>query len=282
MNERRGAWYLLTGLLLGAAIGLLISLVLLPVKYTDTEPSTLRKADRSAYRSLVARTYLVEADSQRALTRLSLLGDVYPADTLVEQAQSMLAEGGDSSEARAMALLASAINQPDLAITPLAGTQQAATATTMGLGTPTPGFGEATSTQILETPTPFATYTPRPTSTPKPTQGPPYRLMEQTEVCESAEANPLIQVIVQDVQGNPVPGVMIEVTMENSAPSYFYTGLYPEINTGYADVQIVPGIAYSLRVGEGGQLITGLSSPQCSGDGGETFDGGLKLVFQQP
>lgn len=281
MKDGRGSWYLITGLIIGLAVGLLLSLVLIPVKYVDTEPSTLRAADREAYRSLVARTYLVEADSSRALARLGLLGDTYPADTLVSQAQNLLARNGSQQEARAMALLASALSQPGLVITPLLPPGQNAAVppvqTTITQTTPL-----TTETRVIATFTPFVTYTPRPTATPKPTQGPPYRLLEQKDVCGSPEDPLLIQVLVQDSNGNPVPGVKIEITMENAAPAYFYTGLYPEISSGYADYEILQGMTYSLRVGEGGSLITGLSSPVCDGAGGKTFPGGLKLVFQQP
>lgn len=281
MNEKRGSWYLLTGLVIGVVIGVLISLVILPVKYTDTEPSTLRAADKDAYRSLIARTYLVEADSSRALMRLALLGDDYPADKLVSQAQTLLAKGGSQQEARAMALLAAALSQPGLVITPLSAPAQSTPITTVvstrSLLTPT-----NSPTQVLATATPFVTYTPRPTATPRPTQGPPYKLLDQQEICESADDPSLIQVIVQDAQGNPVAGVKIEITMENSAPAYFFTGLYPEISAGYADYQILPEMTYSLRVGEGGQLINGLQAPQCSGSGGKNYPGSLKLTFRQP
>ena len=39
MNEQRGNWYLLTGVLIGVAGGLLVGWF--PVRYTDTEPSAL-------------------------------------------------------------------------------------------------------------------------------------------------------------------------------------------------------------------------------------------------
>ena len=41
-EEPRGNWYLLTGLILGLAAGLALSLYFFPVRYSDSEPSALR------------------------------------------------------------------------------------------------------------------------------------------------------------------------------------------------------------------------------------------------
>ena len=91
MKERRGHWYLLTGLILGIAIGLLASIYAIPVQYINTEPHALNSKDRDNYRALIARAYLVEADNGRALARLALLRDANPADALVAQAQKRMA-----------------------------------------------------------------------------------------------------------------------------------------------------------------------------------------------
>jgi len=118
-HEREaGHLYLLTGLIIGVLIGVLLSMML-PVHYTDTDPSLLQNADKDLYRSLIARAYLVEVDHNRARARLELLGDVNPQDALVAQAQQLLASGGSEEESRALALLASAINEGVVQITAL-------------------------------------------------------------------------------------------------------------------------------------------------------------------
>ncbi|MEN6572466.1 MAG: hypothetical protein ABFD24_11555 [Anaerolineaceae bacterium] len=284
MNEKRGPFYLFTGLLIGAVIGILISRLVLPVRYTDTDPSTLRPDQREIYRSLVARAYLAEADVNRAKSRLNLLEDSAMIEELIAQAQTALASSDQQSSARAMALLAAALSQTGISITPLPG---AVTPLAVVQSTPTSGAvtPSATSSQAASSPgvtsTPANTSSPRPTATPQPTQGSPFQMVSKDELCGSSGNAPLMQIFVQDVQGNPVPGVKIEITLVNSAPAYFYTGLYPEINNGYADYMMVRDTIYSLRVGEGGQLVTGLQAPVCTADG-TSYTGGLKLVFKQP
>lgn len=277
MSGNRGSWYLLTGGVIGILLGLLISLVLLPVEYTDTEPYSLREKDRAIYREMIAQAYLVEGDTPRALARLALLKDPNPANALVEQAQSMLAQGGDEAKARSLALLAAAINQPSVNITPLPVILPTFTATA-----PIPTETTATPTVILATRTPMATITPRPTFTPQPTQGAPFTLVKQSEVCDPDLKEPLIQVFVVDASEIPVPGVKIEISQPNSGVESFYTGLYPEISRGYADYSMLPGMTYNLRVGEAGQLVLNLSIPACKDDSGTSYPGSIRLDFKQP
>lgn len=282
MNEKRGSFHLLTGAVIGVLLGLLISLVLLPVQYTDTEPSTLKEIDRAAYREVIARAFLVEADTPRALARLALLEDTNPGAALVEQAQMVLASGEKDLEARALALLAAAVNQPSMVITPLTVVLPSAipevtiTATAPALQT------TITPIEILATRTPAATVTPRPTFTPQPTQGAPYELLEQGNVCDPEMKESLIQVYVSDAAGNPVPGVKIEISQPNGGVETFYTGLYPEISLGYADYTMTQGMTYNLRVGEAGQLVLNLSIPVCEDQEGQEYPGSIRLDYQQP
>jgi len=138
----------------------------------------------------------------------------------------------------------------------------------------------AAASQTAITSTPANTASLRATATPQPTQGSPYQMVSKEDVCLPGAA-PLMRIHVQDSQGNPVMGVKIEITLVNSAPAYFFTGLYPEIDNGYADYLMISSTLYSLRVGEGGQLVTGLQAPVCTADG-SSYTGGLKLVFKQP
>ena len=287
MSEKKSPLYLLTGLLIGVALGVLISQVILPVSYTDTEPATLRTDQREIYRSMVARAFLMEADVNRARSRLDLLQDASPVEELIAQAQNLLATSGDEQKARAMALLAASFSQPNLMITPLpprvtlAPTLTPTLAITASLMpvTPTPG---ATSTREspTSTGTPMAATAAKPSATVQPTAPSPFLLASNDPVCESPDAKPLLQVTVLDADGEPLAGVKIEITLVNAAPAYFYTGLYPEINAGYADYVMQKDTVYSLRVGDGGQLINGLQAPLCN-IGNDSYVGGLKLVFKQ-
>ena len=111
MEERRGPWYLITGLILGAVLGLLYSWVISPVKYVDTAPLSLRSDFKDTYRKMIAVAYASNKDIGRARGRLVVLNDPDSARLMAAQAQRILAEGGLSSEARALALLAAALGQ---------------------------------------------------------------------------------------------------------------------------------------------------------------------------
>ena len=141
---------------------------------------------------------------------------------------------------------------------------------------------EATSTPVALTSTPFATFTPRPSATPKPTQGAPYVLVDgPSEDCNVGSISSQLMVYVYDINGNGIPGVKIEISTPNGGSMNFFTGLYPEINNGYADFTMSPDTTYSIRVGIGGAIINGLTLPQCTGGDGSTFSGNLVLTFKQ-
>ncbi len=290
MNQKRGQWHLLTGLILGIVLGVIFSVFIVPVRYIDTEPQTLRFYDRERYRSLVALAYVVEADTNRALARISLLKDSNPASALISQAQNMLASNGDELTARGLALLGAAVNQPSLRITaiPTAVVTPRPTATSITV-TPQPTLVTpaiqntlGTTAEPTATRTPAATFTPKPTSTPQPTLGALFELVEQKTVCEPLPAIPLIEIEVRDVAGTPLAGVKIQISQLNGGSETFYTGLYPEISAGYANYVMATGMEYALRVGEAGQLISGLSIPSCETGSSGTSPGSLFLLFQQP
>jgi len=283
VKRKQGQWHLLTGTLLGIALGVLFSLVILPVRYIDTDPSTLRIKDREAYRELVARAYLVEADTTRALARIGLLKDVNPASALIQQAQNILANNGEEHLARGLALLGAAINQPSLRITPLALANNGQATPTLEIMTPTLESSPRTPTSTAApTRTPIATFTPRPTPLPSPTLGAPFVLVKQDTVCDPLPVKPLIEIEVQDASGKPIPGVKIQLSQVNGGSETFYTGLYLEIDDGYANYEMTPGMEYALRVGEAGQLVSGLKIPSCKIGSSGTASGSIYLLFQQP
>jgi hypothetical protein len=290
VNQKRGQWHLLTGLILGIVLGVVFSVYILPVRYIDTEPQTLRFYDRERYRSLVARAYVVEADTSRALARIALLKDGNAATALISQAQNMLASNGDELTARGLALLGAAVNQPSLRITaiPTVAVTQRPTATAftatpeVSVMTPTIQLAQGTPAEPTITRTPAATFTARPTPTLQPTLGTLFILVDQKTVCEPLPSIPLIEIEVRDVEGNPIPGVKIQLSQLNGGTETFYTGLYPEISAGYANYVMTAGMEYALRVGEAGQLISGLTIPACETESPGTAPGNLYLLFQQP
>lgn len=108
-REERGPWYLLTGLLLGAVLGVVYAWLVQPVEYINTSPASLRTDFKDRYRALIASAYMANSDLVRARARLELLQDADLYQALAEQAQRTLAEGRSPDEARALGLLAVAI-----------------------------------------------------------------------------------------------------------------------------------------------------------------------------
>jgi hypothetical protein len=279
-SPRQPPWFLLTGLVLGLGIGLLISIVIFPVRYTETAPSSLAAEYKDNYRWLIARAYQANGDLIRAGQRLALLGDANPQEALAAQAQRMLAAGESVEDARVLADLAAALvaaaQQP---------TQAEPTAPPAGAGTE-PGQPPAAHDLSAQTAspgqparTPMPTFTPRANQSPLPTLGAPFVLDAQREVCDPAQAEGLLQIELKDAQGQPAAGVQIVIAWDGGLDT-FYTGLKPTISPGYADFVMTAGVEYSLRVGGSSETVKGLLAPQCSTDSG-SYLGGLRLEFNQ-
>lgn len=141
MKEKRGQWYLLTGILVGFLAGLAVAWIVQPVEYVDTSPASLRSSYKEYYRILIATSYAASGDLVRAKARLELLGDEDPLQALTEQAQRTLAGGSSPDEARALSLLAAALNHD-----PVGGAGANPTLPTQP-GTSTPQTPQATGTQ---------------------------------------------------------------------------------------------------------------------------------------
>lgn len=286
MHDKYPPLYLITGIVIGILIGCLIAFVLLPVQFIDTSPATLSQEQAMIYRSLIGRAYLYEADSGRAFSRLALLNEPDLQSVIAAQSQEMAAGSGDEQSARGLSLLAGVFANPNQVITPLVQVSEDPTQTLENndLSSPTATMPmDATITPVEQpTNTPFATFTPRPSATPKPTQGAPYTLVgDPKEDCDVGSVSSQLMVYVYDADGNGVPGVKIEISVPNGGSMNFFTGLYPEINNGYADFTMTPDTVYSVRVGIGGDIINGLSLPQCSASDGTDYAGNLVLTFKQ-
>jgi hypothetical protein len=322
MRDDRGSWYLFTGLFIGVALGLLYAWVLTPLERDSTSPASLRQDYKDQYRAMVAAAFMANGDVVRARARLSLLGDADAYVALAEQAQRSLAVGNPPEEARALGLLAVAIRQPgeptvtDMLPSP-AGSDEAtaipvtptnapatAEAPLQVLASPTqpssappsptlppaepaaaptqpaaPVALQATQGTVTFTPTPIGTLTPTPTPTRTP--GAPFVLEGRQLACQPAWPQPVIQVQAYDAAGNAVSGLQVVITWDGGEER-FYTGLKQEISPGYADFQMSQGVAYTLRVGEGGEVVGDLSAQTCeTGDASQVW-GAWQLVFKQP
>jgi hypothetical protein len=301
MNEElerqdRGRWYLLTGFVIGAVIGLAYTWAVSPLRYVDTPPAALRENFKDDYRALIAAAFAANGDLARANARLALLEEQDAYRAVASQAQQTLAQGGSSGDARALGLLAAALRQ---AAESGSGSEASATAAPQG---PTPAVGTelpptAIASSITVTPTLSAgstltpttrptrtstpTRTPLPSRTPTATPGAPFELADQEAVCDPDLGQPLLQVLVLDAAGQPVPGVAVIVRW-SSGEERFFTGFKPELGVGYADFTMVPGVGYSLALVDGGGEVQDLSAQECAGPRGSRYWGGWSLTFIQP
>lgn len=286
MNDSRGPWFLLTGLIVGLAIGLLISWVVLPVEFIDTTPETLRADFKDEYRYLIANAYAVSGNLERARARLNLLGDPDSSAALREQAGRLLSAGASEASVNVLEGLAEALTaQPGApessdssevtpAVLALSPTTEAVPQTS-----PTPGLPTATS-RPSQTPTPFLTSTPRPTRTPTPTQGAAFVLVNQSTFCRDSQPG-LLRVFLRNAGGQPAPGVELIITWPGGQDNFF-SGLKPEIDNGYADFVMQDGIEYILSMSNGSTRITGISPGSCGTESGDAYPGGVELIFEQP
>ncbi|NPV76499.1 MAG: hypothetical protein HPY59_08990 [Anaerolineae bacterium] len=293
MKEKRGPWYLFTGLAIGLVAGILYSWLVSPVQFMDTDPASLHPDFRAEYRALIAQAYLADGDLGRAQMRLALLRDENPAAALEAQSKQAQEASRPDREVQALAALAAGLAQSQSLGTPFS---PQLSSTPAGGETPQELAPTATPKQdqmiLTPTPTPLATFTPRPSATPRAVLKAFFTLSDRQEVCDPELPQGLLQIEVLDSAGKPVAGVRAVMTWDGGQNA-FYTGLNPRISPGYADFQMEPGRVYSLKVGEGGETITDLTPQKCqvgaTSTGAETpspaadgsYWGGLRLRFVQ-
>jgi hypothetical protein len=293
-QERRGSWYLLTGAVLGIAIGLFYSWVISPVKYIDAPPYALRADFKEEYRALVAVAYLYSEDLVRAQDRLAQLKDDETAQTIAMQAQRALAEGRPEQEVKALGILAMALGQGVTPITSVKAPSEVSTSLPPIIAfTPTPLLIEPTaspsitlqssSTPIVTMDIPGSTgvFTATLTASPTSTQGMPFMLQETRLVCNHDQPDPLIQVEILDAAMKPVPSVELLVTWDGGE-DHFFTGLKPELGLGYADFVMTPSVVYSIHLTDGGQAVNDLTAAECVSEDGSRYWGSWLLTFVQP
>lgn len=250
------------GLALGVAIGLYYAWVLNPVEYVDTSPSSLRTSYQEEYLTMIADAYDATGDLQRARARLSLFDLPDPPEVLGALAQRQLAEDGTQDEARALARLAA-----DLAEQPTAQPTE-----TTGAGrsaTPTPSPTSRPPTRR-----------PPPTATATPAEQAAFELAELDELCDTDLQPPLLQVVVENAEGDPVPGVEVTVIWDQGQ-DHFYTGLKPELGEGYGDFTLEPDVTYTVTLAGGEAPVPSVRSEACESDSGEPFPGSVRLHFVQ-
>ena len=284
MGEKQSSLYLISGVVIGILIGLIYTIVIDPVTYVDTQPTSMNEESKSHFRILVAKAYQANGDLGRANARLDLLSDGNPISMLSVQAQNIIATGGNMEDARQLALLAndlqngvSSIQMSSNLNENIAGASSTPEIKATGGETEqAPETGETSGA----THEPEYTFTPRVTRTSVPTLSSPFKMEYGDMTCEKEQPEGLLQVEILDKDGNPVPGIKIEVTWQGGS-DYFYTGLYPEINPGYADFKMESGTVYSLRIENSTEVVDTIEPPLCDGGKDEDYYGGWWYRFIQ-
>ena len=292
---KRIPWGVLLTLLAGFALGLVYAWTINPLQVYDSEPVALRADFKDDYRSAIAASYAATGNLPRALARLSLLGNSTSTstETLNSQAQRLIA-AGEFAEADQLAALALALENgtvPESLPSPISTLKnnpplQASAAATFP---PTPEdipfqFTEtpqASDTELAATQPVTDNPTPRPTRTLIPTVGAPFALVSQDPICDTNLPDGLLQVLVFSSSRRQVAGARIIITWDNGEEQFF-TGLKPELGNGYADYSMSPDLIYTVRLAAGSDIASGLAAPTCQTPAGESFQGGIKLTFQQP
>ncbi len=106
----------------------------------------------------------------------------------------------------------------------------------------------------------------------------PFQLAERLNFCDQNLSQQL-QVQVFDQNGVSLQGVKIYIQWDGGSETFF-TGLYPEIDDGYADYAMNGEVVYQLQVGGTSLFIEDIESNLCQLDDGTTYLGGVWLKFQ--
>ena len=273
MLGRRLTWIALASVV-GLSLGLTYAWLVDPVEYYDADPADLRTDLREDYLILVAMSYDLTGDLARAQARLTTLGEAGTPRVVASLADRLYWAGSDAEAVRALALLAHALGaQSEAAVAHLpTNTPTVPPAPTVTL-TPTFTRTPLPTTPPTATPTATATAMPTPEATPTPDVRPPYRVVEQRQVCDDPGRAGIIQVYVQDVEGQGLPSVEVQVSWEGGR-NRFFTGLKPEIDPGYADFQMSPGQVYDV-------VVWGTQVGDVSTEGCPSGSAGWRLVFRR-
>lgn len=79
---RRGPFYLITGLLIGLALGFFYGWVINPARYIDISPQSLHEDQKKQYLLLVAESYQASEDIGRSYARIKQMVDPVDIDSL--------------------------------------------------------------------------------------------------------------------------------------------------------------------------------------------------------
>jgi hypothetical protein len=241
-------WGLLIGLVLGIAGSLAYAWMINPRIEFDTEPWQLDKQGRAQYIAAVTLSYSYDGDLNRAITRLLALKlQTDPiqevANVACDLATTGYAETGTGLRAIQSMMLFYQLQGRKGCADNLISVNEPTVVVNVDVATPT-AQPPATKTPTPDRPSPATPTQPIfvPTVQPKTS----YVIAAIRTDCDAGFSG-IIEVRVQDANGDGVPGQAVRVRWDNGS-STFYTGLKPERGPDYADFQMEPNKAYTVEM----------------------------------
>ncbi|MEE4193779.1 MAG: hypothetical protein V2J07_01140 [Anaerolineae bacterium] len=298
-TNRFGSAYLFTGALIGLVLGLILSLAFFRLRWVDITPASLTFEDQKEYVSAVALCYDAEKDIGRARARLEMMEPSLPLPNFVNQFGSHVRADDNGPSHRMLSIYYLAIDLSDGAIQlegleeylnqdeeeaspveetepeeesalPTATLEMAATQPTQTMSEESSGEESEPITEDLTPPDPVAQTVE--------VNDQPFQLAERLNFCDQNLAKQL-QVEVLGDDGVPLQGVQIFIQWDGGTETFF-TGLYPEINDGYADFDMTGEIIYQLQVGAESLFVDNIQGNLCELGDGTTYFGGVWLKFR--
>lgn len=270
----------LSGLILGLAIGLIYAWLLAPVQFYDTAPDRLRADLKQEYILLICESYAADGDWEETLDRLATLGEPDIQTTILTMAEQAIEQGKPVNTIRHLAAVASRMGETSPALArflPTSLPQSSPTPRTLlATFTPTPPLPPTVTPTPMPTPLPTFTLPPH---TPSPTPGWQYRLLAQQTVCDPDRPEPMIQIIVRGADGEGVSGEKIVVSWGTESSTLF-TGLKPELGWGYADITIKPETSYAVHLEAGSEQASGIQTSPCNSSAGPRMTS-IRLIFER-
>lgn len=277
MTRSRWPILVLIGLAAGVALGLIYTWLIEPVQYYDTPPNHLRSDLRDEYVLLISEAYAADEDWAAAQRRLASLEEPDIAAAILDVTERAIGDGKSVNSIRHLAHLAYdlGVSRPSLAFFQPTRPSSPSPTTHRIVATFTPTVQPLPSPTAVPLPTASPTFTPLPSPTPRLH----YRLLARQQICDQDHPDPLLQVIVNDSEGEGVSGEQIVVSW-NDQETTLFSGLKPELGTGYADLAIQPDTSYAVRLASGSETVGELETGPCTSTRGSQLLS-IRLIFEE-
>ncbi len=266
--DRRRRRLTFAALVIGAVIGLSLGLVyaweINPVIQTDVSAWQLNSDGQIDWLIAVSVAWAHDGDLVLAANRLN---ELHWSDQTFQKVAEAACDLARSSYAQSQAGLVAIRSMVALAQSQ-GKTACASAIVALSSPTPVPSLTQTPATATLipppsKTPTLGPTFTP-PTQAPSSPTAPPneFRIVRYEPYC-SVKSPGLLEVLVQQPNGNGIPGVAIRVDSAVGTDQFF-TGLEPEHDPGYADFFMQTDQTYTISLVGSSQRSDPLKAASCT------------------